>query len=67
MEVKRLISLIILVVILASLPVLVVSDTGASPTDSSIPDKEITNSQAEASNSSASGTIMITMYAVADE
>ena len=64
---KRLIPLIALVVILASLPILVVSDTGASPTDSNIPDNEITTSQTEASNSSASGVITITMYAVADK
>ena len=64
---KRLIPLIALVVILAGLPVLVVSDTGASPTDSSIPDNEITTSQTEARNSSASTTITITMYAVADK
>ena len=62
---KRLIPLIALVLILAGLPVVVMSDT--SPTDSSIPDNEITTSQNEASNSSASGTITITMYAVADE
>ncbi len=67
MEVKRLIPLIAVVLILAGLPVLVVSDTGASPTDSDIPDSEITTSQTEASNSSASATITITMYAVADE
>ena len=62
---KRLIPLIALVVILAGLPVLVVSDT--SPTDSNIPGNEITTSQTEASNSSARATITITMYAVADE
>ena len=67
MEVKRLIPLIALVVILAGIPVLVVSDTGASPTDSNIPDNEITTSQTEASNSSASGTITITMTGVIDE
>ena len=64
-EVKRLIPLIALVVILAGLPVLVVSDT--SLIDSNIPDNEITTSQTEATNSSASATITITMYAVADE
>ena len=64
---KRLIPLIALVVIIAGLPVLVVSDTGASLTDGSIPDNEITNSQTEAGNSSKSATITITMYAVADE
>ena len=60
---KKLIPLIALVVILAGLPVVVVSDT--SPTDSNIPDNEITISQIEAGNSSASASI--TMYAVADE
>ena len=67
---KRLILLIVLVVlvmILAKLPASAVYDTGASPTDSNIPDNEITTSQTEASNSSASATITITMYAVADE
>ena len=64
---KRLIPLIALVVILAGLPVLVVSDTGASLTDTSTPGNEITTSQTEASNSSASATITITMYSVADE
>ena len=63
---KRLILLIAIVVILAGLPVLVGSDTSASVIDSNIPDNEVTTSQTEASNSSASGTIMITMYAVAD-
>jgi len=42
--VKRLIFLIALVVILAGLPVLVVSDTSASLTDSNIPDDEINTS-----------------------
>ena len=58
-KVKRLILLITLVV---TLPVLVVLD--ASLADSSIPDNELTTSQTEASNSSASAGIMITMYAV---
>ena len=57
---KRLISLIALVVILASLPVLVGSDTSASLIDSSISDNEMTTSGPQASNSSASGTITIT-------
>ncbi len=65
MEVKRLIPLIALVVILAGLPVVVVSDT--SPAGSSIPDNEVTTSQNEVNNSSASATITITMYAIADE
>jgi len=64
-KLKRLIPLIILIVILACLPVIVVSDT--SPTDSNIPDNEITTHQTEASNSSASATITITMTGVLTE
>jgi hypothetical protein len=69
-EVKRLIplvALVVLVMILASLPVPVVSDISTSLTDSNITDSEITTIQTEASNSSASATITITMYAVDDE
>ena len=66
-EVKKLILLITLVVIIAGLPIVVASDTSASPKDSKISDNVITTSQTEASNSSASATIMITMYAVAEE
>jgi len=54
--VKRLIPLIALIVIAAGLPVLVVSDT--SPTDSNIPDDEITTSQTEASNSFLNTTLV---------
>jgi len=56
---KRLIPLIALVVILA---VLVVLD--ASFADTSVPDNEITASQTEAGNSSASATITITMTGI---
>lgn len=65
MKLKRLIPSIALVVILASLPVIVVSDT--SPTDSNIHDNEPTTSQTEASNSSASATITITMTGILNE
>ena len=64
---KRLILLIALVVMLAGLSVSMVSDTSTSLIDSNIPDNELTTSQVEASNSSASATIVITMYAVANE
>ena len=67
---KRLIlltGLVVLVMILAKLPASVVSDTSSSIANSNIPDNEITGSQTEASNSSASATITITMYAVAGE
>ena len=59
---KRLILLIALVVML---PVLVVLD--ASLADGSIPDNELITSPIEASNSSASATITITMYTVVDD
>ena len=58
---KKLILVIALVVIL---PVLMVSDTSASPRGSYVPDNELTTSQAETSNSSASATITIKMYTV---
>ena len=62
-----LIALVVLVVILARSPASVVSDTGASLADTNIPDNEVTSSVSKASNSSASATITITMYTVADE
>ena len=45
----------------------VASGTGASPTDNNIPNDEVTASQTQASNSSASAAITITTYAVAGE
>ena len=69
-EVKRLIlliALVMLVMILAKLPVSVVSDTNASLTDSNIPDNEITTSQTEVGNSSVSATITITMTGILNE
>jgi len=66
--VKRLVLLIVLVVlvvILAALSTSVVSDP--SPVDNDIPDNEITTSQTEASNSSGSATITITMTGVLNE
>ncbi len=64
---KRLILLTALVVILAGLSASVVSDTSASRVDSSIPDNEITSSQTEASDSSASAIITITWTAALNE
>jgi len=66
-KLKRLILLIALLVMLAGLSTSAASDTSASLGDSNIPDNEITTSQTEASNSSASATIMITMYAMPNE
>jgi len=65
--VKRIIPLIAIVVIPAGLPVLAVSDTGASLTDSNVPDNEMTTGQTKASNSSASATITITMTTVTNK
>ena len=58
---KRLIPLIAIIVIPVGLPVLAMPDTGASLTDSNVPDNEMTTGQTKASNSSASATITITM------
>ena len=54
-------------VMLAGLVLFGLSDTDISTADTGIPDNETTSSVNEASNSSASATITITMYAVADE
>lgn len=61
---KSLLFLVALAVILLGLPVSTISDSRVSPTDSNIPDDELTTIQTKASNSSASATITITMYAV---
>jgi len=66
-EVRSLLFLVALAVILLGLPLSTISDSSAPLADTSIPDNEITTSQTEASNSSATATIMITMYALADE
>lgn len=60
---KPLILLIILVVILAGLPIVVASDTSTSFIDTNVPDNEMATSQTQISNSSATGTITITLYA----
>jgi len=64
---KRLIlfiTLVVLVMIVAKLPASVVSDTSALLADSNTPDNEIATNQTEASNSSASAIITITMTGV---
>jgi hypothetical protein len=63
--VKRLILLIapvVLVMVLAGSFASVVSDTDSSLADSNAAHKWITTNQTQASNSSASATITITMY-----
>ena len=64
---KRLVTVVTLVILLVGLVLLGLNDTGISVADTGIPDNTITTSLTEASNSSASATITITMYAVADE
>jgi len=57
-----LVALVVLVVILAGSSPSAVSDSDTSPTYSDISNNEMTTNQTQASNSSASGTITITMY-----
>ena len=64
---KRLTILVILAILLLVSVLLGLSDAAISIAGTGIPDDELTTSQTEASNSSASGTIMITIYAVGDE
>ena len=56
-----------LAIILAGLVLLGLTDTSISIADTGVPNREATSSVSKASNSSASATITITMYAVADE
>jgi len=65
--VLRLFFLSIIVVLLTGVVLCGLSDTVISSDDTSAPSVEVTSSISKASNSSASGTITITMYAVADE
>ena len=64
---KRLIVLVILAVLMAGIVLLGLNDTGISVADTGIPNNEITASQTEAGNSSASATIRITMYTMPNE
>ena len=64
---KKLTFLVVLPIILAGLILSDLSDTDISIADTGTPNNEVTSSVSKASNSSASATITITMYAVADE
>lgn len=55
------------VILLLGLVLLGLSDIDISVAGMSIPDNEVASIVSKASNSSASATITITMYAVADE
>jgi len=65
--VKRFIVLAILTTILAGLVLFGLSDTVVTFADTTVPINEATISISKASNSSASATITITMYTVANE
>lgn len=56
-----------MIALAVTLVVLVLSDADNFLADSNIPDNEITTGQIEVSNSSASATITITMYATSRE
>jgi len=62
---KRLDTVVILAILLIGFVLLGLSDTDISAADTSIPSNELSGSVS--SNSSATATITITMYIVADE
>jgi hypothetical protein len=66
-EVRKPFLLTTLAILLAGLVLIGLSDTAISAVDTGVPSRGITSNISGASNSSASATIMITMYAVAEE
>lgn len=64
---NRLVTIVGLAIFLVGLFLLGLSDTRISIADTGIPDNELTASQTEASNSSATAPIIVTMYAADDE
>ena len=64
---KRLVTIVTIAVLLVGLVLLGLSDTRITIADTSVPNNEVTSGVSKASNSSASATITITMYAVDDE
>jgi hypothetical protein len=67
LKIKRLVIIATLTILLVGLVLLGLSDTDISVADTSVPDNEVASGIRKASNSSASASIMITMYTVADE
>jgi hypothetical protein len=59
--------LAILAILLARLILFALSDTAISVADTATTNNEVISTMSKANNSSASATITITMYAVADE
>ncbi len=64
---KRLVTIVVLTILIVGLALSGLNDTRIAVADTSVYDIETTIRQPEASNSSASTTITITMYAVADD
>lgn len=62
---KRLVTVVTLVILLVGLVLLGLSDRDISVADTSIPNDEVASSKAN--NASATATITITMYSMADE
>jgi hypothetical protein len=60
--VKRLVTVLSLVVFVVGLILSGLDDTDISLADTSVPDNQITSNQTHSGNSSASATITITMY-----
>jgi len=65
--VQRFFFLTILAIILAGLILFSLSDAAISIADTATPNNEVTSGVSKANDSSASATITITMYAVADD
>ena len=64
---KRLVSIVTTAILLIGSVLSGLSNTAISVAATSVPDNQVTSSVGEAGNSSARATIMITMYAAADE
>ena len=64
---KRLVTVVTPAILLVGSVLLGLSDTVISIADTSIPNNEITTSQTQASNSTASATITITMTGILNE
>ena len=64
---KRLVTIVVLAILIIGLALSGLNDTRIARADTSIPDDEVTSSASKSSNSSASATITIMKYSVADE
>ncbi len=64
---NRLVTVVAIAVLLVGLVLLGLSDTRISIAHTSVPDNEVASSVSKAGDSSASATITITMYTVANK